>query len=86
VTFEVRAKPNAKRSAIRGARDGALEVRLAAPPVDGAANDELVAVLALALGLPRRDVHLVHGASSRIKRIEVRGLDVEEVRMPLALP
>ena len=86
MTFGVRAKPNAKRSAIAGVREGALEVRLAATPIDGAANDELVAVLASALGVPRRDVQLAHGGSSRIKRIEVRGLHVEEVRTRLAMP
>lgn len=86
VTFEVRAKPNAKKSAIAGVREGALEVRVAAPPVDGAANDELIAVLASAFGVPRRDVHLVHGTSSRIKRVEVRGLRVEEVRTRLVVP
>src|ERR1700733_16279656 len=84
VTFGVHAKPNAKRSAITGVRDGALEVRVAAPPVDGAANDELVATLASALRVPRRDVHLVQGASSRAKRIEVQGLSVDEVRARLA--
>jgi len=86
VTFEVRAKPNAKRSAVTGVREGALEVRIAAAPVDGAANDELMAVLASALGVPRRDVHLVRGTSSRIKRVEVRGLGVDEVRARLATP
>jgi uncharacterized protein (TIGR00251 family) len=85
VTFEVRAKPNAKKSAIAGVREGALEVRVAAPPLDGAANDELVATLASVLGIPRRDVHLVHGTSSRIKRIEVHGLSVDEVRARLAV-
>jgi uncharacterized protein len=83
VTFEVRAKPNAKRSAIAGVREGALEVRVAAPPVDGAANEELVSVLASALGVPRRDVQLVHGTTSRAKRVQVRGLGLEEVRMKL---
>jgi uncharacterized protein (TIGR00251 family) len=86
VTFEVRAKPNAKRSAITGVREGALEVRVAAQPVDGAANEELIAVLASALGVPRRDVRVVHGTSSRIKRVEVRGLGVDEVRARLAVP
>jgi uncharacterized protein len=86
VTFEVRAKPNAKKSVIVGVREGALEVRVAAPPVDGAANGELVEVLASALGVPRRDVHLVHGTSSRMKRLLIRGLGVEEVRPRLATP
>ena len=84
VMFEVRAKPNAKRSAVMGIRDGALEVRVAAPPVDGAANDELVSFLATTLGVPRRDVGLVRGASARIKRVEVRGLRLEDVRERLS--
>jgi uncharacterized protein len=83
ISFEVRAKPNAKRSAIAGVREGALEVRVAAPPVDGAANEELVAVLASALGIPRRDVQLVHGTTSRAKRVQVNGLGVEEIRTRL---
>jgi hypothetical protein len=86
VTFGVRAKPSAKRSGITGVREGALEVHVAAAPVDGAANDELMAVLASALGVPRRDVHLVHGTSSRIKRVEVRRLGIDEVRARLAMP
>ena len=83
VTFEVRAKTSAKRSAVAGVREGALEVRLAARPVDGAANDELVGMLAAALGVPRRDIQLVRGTSSRHKRIEVRGLSIDEVRARL---
>ena len=67
-------------------REGAIEVRIAAAPVDGAANDELVATLASALGVPRRDVYLVRGASSRSKRVEVRGLGIDEVRARLAIP
>ena len=83
MTFEVRAKPNAKKSAVMGVREGALEVRVAAPPVDGAANDELVQFLAATLGVPRRHVRLVHGSGSRIKRVEVYGLGVEDVRKRL---
>jgi uncharacterized protein YggU (UPF0235/DUF167 family) len=45
-----------------------------------------MAVLASALGVPRRDVHLVHGTSSRIKRVEVRRLGIDEVRARLAMP
>jgi uncharacterized protein (TIGR00251 family) len=83
VRFEVRATPRARTSAFAGVRNGALAVRIAAPPADGAANDELVATLANALGLARRDVVLVRGGSSRDKLMEVRGLRPEEVQARL---
>lgn len=73
--FEVHAKPRAKKSRIVGARGDALEVALAAPPVDGAANEELVRVLADVLGLPRRNVILVRGETSQKKLVGVTGLD-----------
>ncbi len=77
--FEVHAKPRARASRVAGAREGAVVVQLAAPPVDGAANAELVAVLAEALGVGRRDVSLVRGDTSRAKVVEVRGLSADEV-------
>jgi uncharacterized protein (TIGR00251 family) len=83
VRIEIHAKPRAKKSRILGARGDALEVSLAAPPVDGAANDELVRTLADALGVPRRQVVLVRGESSRQKLVEVTGLSLEEVRARL---
>jgi uncharacterized protein (TIGR00251 family) len=84
VRIAVAAKPRARASRIGGVREGALVVQLAAPPVDGAANDELVSVLAAALEVPRRDVALVRGESSRLKLVEVRGLAEAEVRERLA--
>jgi uncharacterized protein YggU (UPF0235/DUF167 family) len=54
---------------------GALRVRVAAPPVDGAANDALIRLLADALAVPRAQVRLVAGASGRRKLIEIDGLD-----------
>jgi uncharacterized protein len=83
VEFEVRAKPNARRTAITGMREGSLDVRVAARPVEGAANEELLAFLADRLEVPHRDVRLVRGASSRIKRVCVRGLGPEDVRARL---
>lgn len=79
VRFEVHARPRAKRSGITGVREGRVVVQLAAPPVDGAANAELVSTVADALGVPRRDVTLVQGATSRVKVVEVRGLSAAEV-------
>jgi uncharacterized protein (TIGR00251 family) len=84
--FDVHAKPRAKRSAILGVRGdpGALEIALAAPPVDGAANAELVAVLAAALGVPKSSVRVVRGESSRRKVVGVTGLGAGELRERLA--
>lgn len=72
--FEVHAKPRARKSAIVAVTEDAVEVRIAAPPVDGAANDELVRFLAEILELPRRRVVLVRGDGSRTKLVEVVGL------------
>ncbi|MBS0437287.1 MAG: DUF167 domain-containing protein [Proteobacteria bacterium] len=63
--------PNARRSGADGLHDGALRVRLAAPPVDGKANEALLAWLAEALGLRRRDLALVRGQTARRKWVEI---------------
>ncbi|MBX3208619.1 MAG: DUF167 domain-containing protein [Labilithrix sp.] len=78
VRFEVHARPRAKKSRIVGSRGDALEVALSAPPVDGAANEELVRVLATALGVPRRSVSIIRGATSQKKLVAVEpaGLDL----------
>ena len=83
IRFEVRAKPRARKSAVVGVQEGALVVQLAAPPVDGAANEELIATLARALGIPKRDVAIVRGDSARHKLVEVRGPSERELRVRL---
>lgn len=77
--LDVRVTPRAGRSEIAGLRDGALLVRLAAAPVDGAANDELIALLAHALRIPKRDIAIVSGDRSRAKRVRIAGLDREQI-------
>jgi len=72
--FAVHVRPRASRSKIVGLHDGALAVQLAAPPVDGAANQELTKVLARALRVPRSAVRLVSGQRSRRKRVHVAGV------------
>jgi len=71
LTFRVYVVPRASRSEIAGAHDGALRVRLAAAPVDGAANRELIAVLAKALHVSRSAVAIDAGHTSKIKRVTV---------------
>jgi hypothetical protein len=81
--FDVRVVPRAKRTALGGLRDGAFLIRLAAPPVDGAANDALISFLSTQFGLPRRAIRIVSGERSRRKRVAVDGLSAEEVQKRL---
>jgi hypothetical protein len=76
--LEIRVIPRAGRSGFGGLRDGTLLVRLAAAPVDGAANDELIALLAKTLRIPRRAVTIVSGERSRTKRVRIAGIDREQ--------
>lgn len=85
VLIDVRVIPRAGKSGIAGTRDGALLVRLNAPPVEGAANAELIEVLAKALDVPRRSVTLVSGARARQKRLRVSGVSEDEVRSKLSI-
>lgn len=82
--FEVRVTPRAARSALVGVEQGILHVRLSAPPVEGAANRVLLALLAEALALPRAQIVLVAGERSRRKRVAVRGLARQELLARLA--
>jgi len=81
--FPVRVKPRASKSAILGVKLDALEVAVAAPPVDGAANDELVRTIAAALGIAKRQVAIVSGESSRTKLVDVTGVSEEILRAKL---
>jgi uncharacterized protein (TIGR00251 family) len=78
--FGVRVQPRAAHSGIVGLHGDALKVRLSAPPVDGAANDMLVEILAAALGVTRASVRIVAGATSRSKIVEVDGVDADDIR------
>jgi uncharacterized protein (TIGR00251 family) len=63
--------PNARRTEIDGLHDGALRLRLAAPPIDGRANEALVAWLARSLGVRKRDVEVLRGEASRRKQVAI---------------
>jgi uncharacterized protein (TIGR00251 family) len=77
--IDVRVIPRSPRTRVDGMRGGAVLVRLAAPPVDGAANDALVAFLADHLDLPRRNIRIVSGDKSRDKRLAISGLSFEAI-------
>ena len=85
VILDVRVIPRASRPGLAGTRDGALLVRLSAPPVGGAANAELIQVLAKALDVPKRQVTIVAGERSRLKRVRVEGLTAERAAEMLKL-
>jgi uncharacterized protein (TIGR00251 family) len=74
VILDVRVIPRAGKSGIAGLRDNAVLVRLTAPPVEGAANTELIEILADALGVPKRAVAIVAGDRSRQKRVRIDGV------------
>jgi uncharacterized protein (TIGR00251 family) len=71
VTFKVQVVPRASRSEIVGEHGGALRVRIAAPPVEGAANEELVRLLARVLGVPRNAIDITVGHTSKRKTVRV---------------
>jgi uncharacterized protein (TIGR00251 family) len=81
----LRVQPRASRSEVVGPHGEALRVRLAAPPVDGAANEELVRLLAERLGVARSAISISAGASGRSKGVRVAGLVPAEVADRLGL-
>lgn len=81
--IDVRVIPRASKSGIAGMRGDAVLVRLHAAPVDGAANAELIEVLADALGVPKRAVSIVAGERARQKRVRVEGVTLDFIRSKL---
>jgi len=79
LTFAVRVVPRASRSEIAGEYNGALRVRIAAPPVEGAANRELIKVLAKSFKLPQNAVEIVSGANAKNKIVRIRGANAAKL-------
>ena len=73
-------QPGAKKTEVVGRHGAALKIRLAAPPMDGKANDCLIEFLAAALGVTKRRVELISGASARAKRVRIEDMDSALVR------
>ena len=85
VTISVHVQPKASRSECAGLHGHAVKIRIAAPPADGAANDELCRFLARRCDVPLSAVQILSGAGSRQKRVLVKGRSVEQVRLQLHL-
>ena len=80
LTLRVRVQPRASKDALGGEREGALVVRLTAPPVEGAANEALARFLGRTLGVAPSAVRVLSGASGRNKVVSVAGLDAATAR------
>jgi uncharacterized protein (TIGR00251 family) len=80
IELDVRVIPRAKKTAIDGERAGCVLVRLAAPPVDGAANDALIRYFAELCDVPRRAVRIVSGERGRRKRVAIEGVSGDSMR------
>ena len=80
LTLRVRVQPRASKDALGGEREGALVVRLRAPPVEGAANESLARFLGKTLGVAPSAVRVVSGATGRNKVVSVAGLDAATAR------
>ncbi|MDQ3262971.1 MAG: DUF167 domain-containing protein [Myxococcota bacterium] len=77
IELELVVQPRASRSRILGEHDGRLKVQIAAPPVDGEANSEVIAFFSGLFQVPKRQVELVSGEASKRKRIRVAGVSLE---------
>jgi uncharacterized protein len=73
LTFAVRIVPRASRSELAGEYNGALRIRIAAPPVEGAANRELIRLLAKMFKLPQNSIDIISGAGSKNKIVHIAG-------------
>ncbi len=74
VIFDVRVVPRASKSEIVGEHGGALKIRIASPPVDGAANEELIRLFAKQFGVSKSEIEIISGESSKNKRIKISNL------------
>src|SRR5215475_2438607 len=84
ISFAVRVQPRASKSGVVGEHGGALKIRLAAPPVDGEANEELIRLLARLFDAPRQRIAILSGQTSKNKVVSINGISVDEASKVLA--
>jgi uncharacterized protein (TIGR00251 family) len=86
VTLGVRIQPRASKNSMVRLEDGTLKIRLTAPPVDGAANEALVAFLAHTFGVARSQVEILSGHTARQKVVRITGIDDRGMQRVLNTP
>jgi uncharacterized protein len=85
ITFTIRVQPRASQSKIVGEIEGSLKVKVAAPPVDGEANEELIKFLAKYFEVPKREVEIISGETAKNKIIRIHGITSEDFETRLAI-
>lgn len=83
LTLSVRVVPRASRTEVCGEMDGAIKVRIASPPIEGAANAELIKLFAKMLSVPKSSVEIISGQGSRSKSLRITGVTAEQFRRAL---
>lgn len=78
-TLTIQIQPRAKRSEVLGFTDGILKLKIAAPPIEGKANKEVIDYLSDILDIPKSNIDIEHGHTSKIKAIAINGLDRERI-------
>ena len=84
VRMDIRVSPRASKNKLDGVRDGRLVVKVTAPPVDAAANEAVVALLADEFDMPKRQITIVMGATGRSKTVELAGVTADAIRARLS--
>jgi uncharacterized protein len=79
VSFEVRVVPRSSKSEVIGEHDGALKIKLASPPVDNAANEELIKLLSKTFDVSKNAVKIISGQTSKRKMVRVKGADANKI-------
>ncbi len=79
VTFDIQVIPNASRAGLAGIQDGIIKVKVSAPPVEGAANEACIKLLAKELGLKKSQMEISSGAKSRKKTVMIKDIDKTEL-------
>lgn len=86
VVLQLHVQPGAKRTEVVGRHGDAWKVRLATPPVDGKANEELISFMAVLFGVPKRQVEILSGLASRDKRVRISGASLWPAGLSGPLP
>ena len=81
--LKVRLHPGAKRNAIAGTHDGAIKISLTTPPIEGRANEALIAYLAKTLNIPKTSITLTAGQTSRNKTLHIHGVSQAQLQAAL---
>ena len=83
ITFDIQVIPNASRAEIADVQEGAFKVKVTAPPVEGAANEACIKLLANELGLKKSQIKISSGAKSRKKTVMIKDISKEELQIKI---